>query len=145
MAAGGCEMSVFDGVRVGEFKLHSGGTSPVLFDVPAMLWEPRDRCYVRDLLVLQMPDVAWDAIVGVEFGGAVLAALLAEAYPDKHLGFVRKSGEVIVPGDAWRCIVVDDVETTGASLREAQAALERAGNTVVGTVVLVRRCGSQSG
>jgi len=132
-------MSVFDGVRIGDFTLHSGGSSPIMFNVPSMLWSNRDRKYIQDTLIARMPTLSYDAIVGIEFGGALLACLLSEWLADKRLGFYRKDGTVIVAGTAQRIMLIDDVETTGASFVEATAALEAAGHKVIGRVSFIRR------
>ena len=137
-------MSVFDGVKVRrepEFPLHSGGTSPVLFDVPAMLGTKADRDYLSNLLTGRILKFDFNTIVGIEFGGSLLALLLVESFRQSKvdIGFYRKDGSLVMPGAARRCILVDDVVTTGSSLNEVQRALEAAGHTVVQAVWVVDR------
>mgnify|MGYP001575754545 CR=1 FL=1 len=133
-------MSVFyDGVKIGDFPLHSGGSSPVLFDVPAMLWLNRDRKYIQDTLIAAIPNVSFDAIVGIEFGGALLATLLSEWFQDKNLGFWRKDGTVILSWAKQNIVLIDDVRTTGASFEKAKQCLEMAGHKVVASVALINR------
>jgi orotate phosphoribosyltransferase len=133
-------MSVFDGVKIGTFELHSGSTSQVLFDVPAMLWDGADRNYIKDVLMHKQP-LTYDAIVGIEFGGALLAVLMGERC-DKHIGFYRKDGTITLAWAKQRVVLIDDVRTTGASFAEARAALEAAGHTVVQEIALIDRSGS---
>ena len=132
-------MSVFDGVKIGDFTLHSGDSSPVLFDVPSMLWSNRERKYIQDILISRLPNQSYDAIVGIEFGGAILATLLMEWLQDKHLGFYRKDGTIILSWPHQNIILIDDVKTTGNSLREAKRNLEAAGHIVVQSICLIGR------
>jgi orotate phosphoribosyltransferase len=131
-------MSVFDGVKIGTFELHSGGTSQVLFDVPAMLLRSADRKYIQNVLIGRMSSY-FNAIVGIEFGGALLAMLLGEWYADKVVGFYRKDGTVVLGWPRQNVVLIDDVRTTGASFAEARAALEAAGHTVVQEIALIDR------
>lgn len=132
-------MSVFEGIKIGDFTLHSGNHSPVLYDVPSMLWRNRDRKYIQDTLIAKIGNVDFDAIVGIEFGGALLAVLLSEWYQDKMLGFYRKDGTIILEWPAQKIILVDDIVTTGTSIEEAKAALEEAGHRVIYSMCLIRR------
>lgn len=132
-------MSVFDGVKLGDFTLHSGGSSPVLFDVPAMLELNRDRKYIQDILISRMPNVTFHAIVGIEFGGGLLAMLLAEWFQDKRLGFYRKDGGLTLKFPNEKIVLVDDVVTTGSSIAEARLALAAAGHEVISVISFINR------
>lgn len=91
----------------------------------------------------------WQALTGV--WGTVLGAIVGQAAlhatgGQKGLGrgerVRRVSGSMVVkPGfrskiGGRRCLIVDDVLTTGATLAEAGRALEAAGMTVCGAIVL---------
>ena len=116
--------------------------------------------YIEKFRVLQWPDLtgelcgrlarafagAADLVAGPTTGGVILAYETA-----RHLGLRGiiaerkdtsderefKRGFEIGPGD--RVLVVDDVLTTGGSIREVIAAVEARGATVTGVGVLVNR------
>lgn len=133
-------MTVFEGVRVGDFALHSGGKSPVLFDVPSMLKTKRERDYISAVLREYWPNSLHDHIVGIEFGGALLAMLLGQWFMDKRIGFYRPAtNEIIGCWPQSQVVLIDDVATTGGSLAQATAALEAAGHKVVHECVLIDR------
>src|SRR5574337_1232127 len=127
-------MSILDGVKIGNFRLHSGSKSPVLFDVMEMIKEPRDRDYVKTTLIDQVyekiPQMGLNDlyIVGIEFGGAILAAMVADNFSQK-LAFVRKDGTCTLKPGVYleEAVIVDDVYTTGSSIAMARSALESIG------------------
>lgn len=142
-------MSVFDAVLISPdalFKLSSGRTSPVKFQVERMLHTPLDRKYVLDLLDEKLRNtygaLALDTFTfaGVETGGWLLATLLAERH-GSYLLFVTKDGHIITgsPPHPSQVILVDDVFTTGESLAKAHQALNQAGYLDIRHLTLIRR------
>lgn len=86
-------------------------------------------------------------ITGSGYGGLPLAAVLALRY-NRHYVAVRdsakehgrkKSFEGYVPMPYDKVLIVDDVLTTGSSIRETIAALKETGATMAQVVVLVKR------
>ena len=87
------------------------------------------------------------AITGSGYGGLPLAAILSLHY-DRHFVAVRdevkKHGrkhcfEGYTPTKDDRVLIVDDVLTTGSSVRETIAALSETEATITEVVVLVKR------
>ena len=130
----------------GHFKLTSGLHSDV---------------YLQSALVLQYPEHATrlGAALATPFGGAGVATVLAPAIGGilvahevgRALGaralFTEREGSVMTlrrgftlpPGE--RCLVVEDVVTTGGSTREVCECVERLGGVVIGVGCLVDRSG----
>ena len=127
----------------GEFKLSNGGTSDTYIDLRSALlcWKCSHRLsrwYVDRLLQEH------GAITPVATGsfGALLLGHLSEAgwgcvlWNPKGHG-VEWSGSKVHPGT--RVVLLDDVVTTGGTLRALRAACEAQGWEVVGEIVAVRR------
>lgn len=118
--------------------------------------------YIEKFRILQWPDVTEslcrgiadrfrgeaDLVAGPTTGGVILAyetarqlqlpAVIAERRDDGH-GREFKRGFEVGPGN--RVLVVDDVLTTGGSIREVIEAVRERGAEVVGVGVLVDRAG----
>ncbi len=116
--------------------------------------------YVEKFRILQWPDVTTelcrgiaerfresaDTVAGPTTGGIIVAfetarqlgarCVIAERSEGGHGRAFRRGFEL---GPANRVLVVDDVLTTGGSVREVIEAVERTGATVVGVGVLVDR------
>lgn len=135
------------------FVLHSGGRSHVLFDVPGMLYEPEARDFIVEGLMRLMPKhEIVQAIVGIEFGGALLAALIADRWHSTlgrrlDLVFYRPQEKAVAylppydgpAGPAPNVIVLDDVITTGLSMSEASAFVRGRGYNPIEMCVIDRR------
>ncbi|MDO8623231.1 MAG: hypothetical protein Q7R52_03205 [archaeon] len=95
----------------GEFKLHSGEISNILYDVNALL---TDNFYLQEILdkIPYSPHY-----VGIATGGAIIASLISREQKSKFS--MIKDGELKgeFPLDDW--VLIDDVTTTGSSLEEA--------------------------
>lgn len=122
--------------------------------------------YVEKFRILQWPDItsglceriagafsgAADVVAGPTTGGVILAfetarqlglkAIIAERREDGGEGREFRRGFEIGPGD--RVLVVDDVLTTGGSIRDVLGAVLKTGATVAGVGVLVDRTGGKT-
>ena len=134
-------------ILVGEFRLSSGKTSPYYIDprkIPSnpKLFDDITDVYIR--IIRGLGEV--DRIAGIATAGIPIATLVAYKL-GKPLIYVRRErrehgtasgieGE-LNPGD--RVIVVDDVATTGESIRQAVRAIREKGGVVGHSVVLIDR------
>ncbi|MFN0148257.1 MAG: orotate phosphoribosyltransferase [Dehalococcoidia bacterium] len=122
--------------------------------------------YIEKFRILQWPDVTGEMclriaehfrgrvnlVVGPTTGGIILSyetarhlglrSLIAEKRDDGAAGREFKRGFEIGPGD--QVLVVDDVLTTGGSIREVVDAVRQRGATPCGVGVLVDRTGGKA-
>jgi len=132
-----------------EFQLASGGTSSVLIDASQVLRTHQTMCEVADLLESWVQyRVEPEVVAGPALGAEPIAAALTARIEGLRWAAVRTEpksrgrdqGRITGPlrrGD--RVLVVEDVLTTGASLRHAVDACRSAGGLVVGVFALVSR------
>jgi orotate phosphoribosyltransferase len=143
-------LALFQRLRVlsqGHFVLSSGRHSGEYWEKFRLLEWPRVTAQLCGLIAERHREDDIEAVVGPTTGGALLAqevarqlntrCLLAEpaASGGRELrrGFTLRAGE--------RVLVVDDILTTGLSLRETLAALEGWCPTLPGIEVLIDRSG----
>ncbi len=133
----------------GHFLLSSGLHSPVYIEKFRLLERP-------DLAAKALADLAArfrgdrvDVVMGPTTGGIIVAyevartlgarAIFAEREGDRR---ILRRGFTIAPGE--RVLVVEDVVTTGLSVREVLDVAANAGGTVVGVGVIVDRSGGRA-
>jgi orotate phosphoribosyltransferase len=133
-----------DALRTGEFELASGETSPYYVDVKHACSNPS---VLRALAQhAQVYAVGHDAIAGTALGGVPLAVQLGVETGHPIL-LVRGEAKDYGTGsriegpvdDAEEVLMVEDVTTTGQSLREAVEAVRDTGASVAHAVTIVDR------
>lgn len=132
-------------IKIGDFKLSSGLSSPFYIDMRKIYSYPElaKRIVLEFLRELPLDDI--EVFVGVESAGIPLAAYMS-CLSGKPMAYVRKekknygSGS-IVEGDvaSKRVAVVDDVITTGNSILKAVINLMESGAIPIKVAVLVDR------
>ncbi|HUG46922.1 MAG TPA: orotate phosphoribosyltransferase [Candidatus Limnocylindria bacterium] len=139
--------------REGHFKLKSGRHADRYVEKFAVLQWPAAVGELCGLLAdsAREQSAGADVVVGPTTGGVILAYEVArqlgvrgifaeqEAGSDGTPRRVLRRGFRIEPGE--RVLLVDDVVTTGASLKEMVPLIEDSGGELVATVVLVDRTG----
>lgn len=142
------ELTAIGALKRGHFLLASGRHSDQYVEKFDLLRQSRATERACTELITRLGDnAAVDLIVGPTTGGILLAfeigrqlglpAAYAERVAEGSSERAFKRGTYIEPGT--RALVVDDVLTTGGSVRETLAALERAGATVQAIALLVDR------
>jgi orotate phosphoribosyltransferase len=133
---------------IGEVVLTSGRTSQYLIDAKRAILRPAGFAALSELVAEQARDWNATAVGGMTMGADPIAcAALAGGAPVKAF-FVRKEvkqhglarrieGPLLTPED--RCLVVEDVVTTGGSTIAALQALRDAGLQVCGVVAVLDR------
>ena len=135
-------------VSTGHFVLSSGQHSDEYWEKFRLLEWPRVTEQLCREIATRYKECTIEAVVGPTTGGALLAqevarqldtrCLLAEpAHP--HAGRELRRGFTLQPAE--RVLIVDDVLTTGLSLRETLSAVQRYQPDVVGIEVLIDRSG----
>ncbi len=131
-------------VKEGHFLLASGLHSPVYWEKFRILQHPYYTERLCRLVAQHFKKQKIDVVAGPTTGGIILAYETARQLGVRSI-FAEKEGEVrlfrrdfeIVPGE--HILVVDDILTTGSSLRETISAVDAQGGVVVGIGVLVDR------
>jgi orotate phosphoribosyltransferase len=132
-------------VLEGHFKLASGRHSGVYIEKFRIMEDPPATAALCAMIAEHFRDSGATLVIGPAMGGVILAYETA-----KHMGlhgiFAEKDGDgglmfdrgfEVLPGQP--VLVVDDVLTTGGSVKKVLGLIEAAGATVVGVGFLIDR------
>jgi orotate phosphoribosyltransferase len=138
-------------LKSGHFLLSSGRHSDQYVEKFDLLRNPRATERACNAFANQFRSDAIDVVVGPTTGGIILAfevgrqlgcmAAYAERKSDGSSGREIRRGTTFSPGQ--RILVVDDILTTGGSVRETLAALDQLPIEIVAVGVLVDRSGGR--
>jgi len=138
------ELTACRALLEGHFVLTSGRHSSRFVQFSVVLQHPDIASRLCRALADLWSDCTIDTVVGPAMGGIIIAYETARAlgarnlFTEKHDGSMRLlRGFNLAPGE--RVLVVDDVVTTGGSLKDTVAVVRQAGAAVVGASVLVHR------
>ena len=130
----------------GHFKLTSGMHSEVYLQSALVLQYPEYAEMLGKALAAPFADAHVTAVVAPAIGGIPVSHEVGRALGARALFAEREGGTMtlrrgfaIAPGE--RCLVVEDVITTGGSTREVADCVERHGGVVVGVGSLIDRSG----
>ncbi|MCW2967424.1 MAG: pyrE [Solirubrobacteraceae bacterium] len=138
---------------VGEVTLSSGATAQYYVDAKRAILLREGFTALGELVAALAAEVGATAVGGLTMGADPVACAALAGGADVKAFFVRKEakahglqrkveGPLLEPGD--RCLVVEDVSTTGGSALQAVDALRVAGHEVVAvTTVLDRLAGAR--
>lgn len=128
----------------GHFQLTSGRHSNQYFQCALVLQHPQHTEVLCKELAARFADADIDLVVGPALGGIVVSYETARAlgvrsvFTERENGVMKlRRGFSVQPGA--RVLVVEDVITTGGSIREAIEVVRRLDAVVVGAGVLVDR------
>jgi len=129
----------------GHFLLTSGLHSPIYWEKFRVLQYPNYTEQLCRLIADHFREQRIQVVAGPTTGGIILAfevarqlsirGIFAEKEGTSERAFQR--GFSIDPGE--RVLIVDDILTTGSSIREVMAAVAKQGGVVIGIGVLVDR------
>jgi len=133
-------------VKIGEFKLTSGLTSPIYVDLRILPSYPREFKWIIGKVIEVLKGVNFDVVCGLAVGGIPLATAVAYEL-EKPLIYVRKKAKEhgtmrLIEGvfeKGMKAIIVDDVATTGSTLIRGVKALQGNGIDVEAALVIVDR------
>jgi orotate phosphoribosyltransferase len=133
---------------IGRVTLTSGAVAEYYVDAKRAILRPRGFAALGTLLAAQLADWGATAVGGMTMGADPVACAALAGGADAKAFFVRKDakahglqrrieGPLLSPDD--RCVVVEDVVTTGGSTLAAIAALKDAGQEICGVVSVLDR------
>lgn len=128
----------------GHFLLTSGRHSPIYFEKFRVLEQPEILSALCAELVEKLQGISIDVVAGPTTGGIIIAFEVARQMGLPALYIESENGErklrrnaSLKPGT--RVLIVDDVLTTGKSLREVAICVENHGASVAHFGVLIDR------
>jgi orotate phosphoribosyltransferase len=136
-------------LKEGHFVLSSGRHSDRYIEKFDLLRQPRATSEVCQVIVERFQDQGMEVVVGPTTGGVILAFEVARqlgvaaAYAERTANSGREFRRGTTFSIAARVLVVDDILTTGGSLRETLAALTSHPVDIAGVAVLVDRSGGE--
>lgn len=133
---------------IGEVTLTSGARAQYYVDAKRAILRPQGFAALATLLAAQVAEWQGTAVGGMTMGADALACAALAGGAQAKAFFVRKDAKTHglqrriegPPLDAGeRCVVVEDVVTTGGSTIAAIAALQEAGQRICGVVSVLDR------
>jgi len=133
---------------IGEVTLTSGARAQYYVDAKRAILRPAGFAALGTLLATQLSDWRATAVGGMTMGADPVACAALAGGADVKAFFVRKEakahglqrrveGPALTPGD--RCVVVEDVVTTGGSTLAAIEALHEEGREICGVISVLDR------
>ena len=133
---------------IGEVTLTSGQKAQYLVDAKRAILRPAGFRALAELVAAQARERGATAVGGLTMGADPIACAALAGGADVKAFFVRKErkehglarwieGPPLEPGE--RCLIVEDVVTTGGSTVQAIDAVRAEGHTVVGVVSILDR------
>jgi orotate phosphoribosyltransferase len=130
----------------GHFRLTSGLHSDLYLQSALVLQHPEHAEALGAALAAAFRGEGAATVLAPAIGGILVAHEVARAlgvralFTEREEGVMRlRRGFTLSPGE--RCLVVEDVVTTGGSTREVAACVEQQGGRVVGVGSLIDRSG----
>jgi len=140
-----------EGVRYGEVRLSKGGTSQYYIDCRMVTTHPEGAFLIGEIILDMLEGEKVDAVGGPTWGADPIVGAVCYASYVRHRplpGFIvrkatkehglQKMVEGHLPSGA-QVVVVEDVMTTGGSVLDAIAEVEKAGGKVVRVIGIVDR------
>ncbi len=133
-------------LKFGKFILSSGKESDVYVDLRLLYSYPNEFKKIIEALIEKINSYVFDCICGIPTGGLPLSVVVAYLL-NKPFIYVRKKEKSYgrkrrIEGNLTVCnnvLIIDDVATTGRSLKDAIEVLREAGCVVDETLVVVDR------
>jgi orotate phosphoribosyltransferase len=133
---------------IGEVRLTSGAVAQYLVDAKRAILRPRGFLALAELVAAQAREWRATAVGGMTMGADPIACAALAGGADVKAFFVRKEakqhglarrieGPLLEPGD--RCMLVEDVVTTGGSTIRALDAVRSEGHEICGVLAICDR------
>lgn len=133
---------------IGEVTLTSGATAQYYVDAKRAILRPAGFAALAELVAQRARQLGATAVGGMTMGADPVACAALAGGANVKVFFVRKEvkahglsrrieGPLLSPGD--RCLVVEDVVSTGGSTIRAIEAVQQAGHEICGVVSVLDR------
>lgn len=133
---------------IGEVTLSSGATAQYYVDAKRAILRPAGFAALAELVAERAREWRADAVGGLTMGADPVACAALAGGADVKAFFVRKDakqhglmrrieGPLLAPHD--RCLIVEDVVTSGGSTVKAIEAVREAGHEICGVVAVLDR------
>lgn len=136
-------------ILTGHFLLTSGLHSPLYVEKFNVLQQPRYTEALCRELAKRFADAQVETVLGPMTGGILLAHEVGKALGTRAIFTERENGKMTLrrgftlrPGE--RVLVVEDIVTTGGSVREVVDVVRAAGAIPIGVGLLVDRSGGKA-
>lgn len=134
----------------GHFLLSSGLHSPHYFQCALVLQHPNSASLLCKDLARSFKGIEIDVVVSPALGGIIVGQEVARELDKRAIFAERENNEMTMRrgfslAEGERVLVVEDVLTTGKSIKEVIRVVTERGATVAGVGVLVDRSGGKSG
>ncbi len=128
----------------GHFILTSGKHSKQYMQCAKISQYPQYNAQVASCLVEKFKDYEFDAVIAPAVGGIIFGYEVARQFQVKNLFAERENGKMTLRRgfeikEGQKLLVIEDVVTTGGSVKEVMEVVRQQGGEVVGVGVLVDR------
>lgn len=130
--------------KIGNYTLSSGKQSKFYYDIKEAMGEPSNLQKIFAKLMEEIP-ITTDLFIGIEYGGVPLA-VTCSIMTGKPYAILRKNKKrhgTLTKIDGFKgkgnVVLLDDVLTTGNSIRKAEKFLTKHGYNIIKTLTVVDR------
>ena len=133
-----------EGILKGHFLLSSGLHSPDYLQAAKVFQYPRYATLLSRELTLRFKKEEIDLVIGLAIGGILLSFEIGRILKKRTIFAEREEGKMALRRGfslqkGERCLVVEDVITTGASTKEVIDLIKRNKADVVGVAAIIER------
>ncbi len=132
------------GLMEGHFVLTSGRHSPSYFQCAKVLQYPEYLSLFANELTKKFESIEIETVISPAVGGIVIGTEVGRQLGVRTIFSERKDGKMILRRGfsvktGEKILIVEDVITTGGSVKEVQQLVEQSGGEIVGVTTIVDR------